>query len=139
VLGPLLRLSACGPLVMRAQSGGAAWRRQGETFTVWLGLVNGVAPLARADEHATRLNVRPYGAGLLTRDWTASDLALVAAATGSILFDGLSQTQIWFDFFGAPPLFAAAAQILLFPCPSPRSVRRARSLPCVRRAGCGCA
>ena len=29
---------------------------------------------------------------------------LVALGVGSILFDGLSQTQIWFDLFGAPGL-----------------------------------
>jgi hypothetical protein len=113
-LAIVLLIYTAWTLLMMAQFGRDTWRRQGETFTVWFGLVNRVAPLARVDEHATRLYVRPYGAGLLTGDWRTSDLALVAAATGSILFDGLSQTQIWFDFFGAPPLFAETAQMLLF-------------------------
>jgi hypothetical protein len=34
--------------------------------------------------------------------WTRSDVTLIALGVGSILFDGLSQTQIFFDLFGAP-------------------------------------
>ena len=38
----------------------------------------------------------------------------MAVATASILFDGLSQTQFWFDIVGVPALPAATVQLLLF-------------------------
>ena len=33
-----------------------------------------------------------------------ADVVIIALGVGSILFDGLSQTQIWFDLFGLPSL-----------------------------------
>jgi hypothetical protein len=39
---------------------------------------------------------------LLEPGWTVPDVALVGLGIGSILFDGLSQTQPFFDMFGAP-------------------------------------
>ena len=38
------------------------------------------------------------------RPWDASLVTLVAIATGAILFDGLSQTQAYFDLFAIPDL-----------------------------------
>ncbi len=49
-----------------------------------------------------RVRRRPFVSGLLERGWTTSDAILIALGVGSILFDGLSQTQVWFDLFGAP-------------------------------------
>jgi hypothetical protein len=101
-------------LLMMAQFGRDTWRRRGEAFTVWFGTLNRVAPLAPADEHATVLRRRPLGTGLLEGEWGTTDLALVAVGTASILFDGLSQTQPWFDLFGVPSLAAGTVQLLLF-------------------------
>jgi hypothetical protein len=42
--------------------------------------------------------------GLLEPGWKVADVVLIALAVGSILFDGLSQTEIWFGAFGLPPL-----------------------------------
>jgi hypothetical protein len=39
---------------------------------------------------------------------------LIALGTGSILFDGLSQTTPWFEIFGAPPPVGETIQLLGF-------------------------
>lgn len=88
-------------VAMMAQFGKTAWRRDGETFSVWFGVLNRLAPFALADEEG-RVRRRPYASGLLEPGWTYADIALIAIGTGSILFDGLSQTTAWFSVFGAP-------------------------------------
>jgi hypothetical protein len=88
-------------LAMMAQFGRDTWRANGETFTVWFRLLGRLAPYGLADEDG-RVFRRPFVSGLLEPGWSTSDAALVALGVGSILFDGLSQTQIWFDLFGAP-------------------------------------
>src|SRR4030095_9231793 len=45
---------------------------------------------------------RTLGSGLLEPGWSAADVTLVAFGVSSIIFDGLSQTQQFFDLFGAP-------------------------------------
>ena len=88
-------------LAMMAQFGRDAWRANGEVFSVWFRLLNRLAPIGLADE-AGRVRRRPFASGLLEGGWTRADVVLVAFATGSILFDGLSQTTPWFEVFGAP-------------------------------------
>jgi hypothetical protein len=90
-------------LLMMAQFGRDAWRSSGETFSVWFGLLGRVAPLALDGDG--RLRRRGLGAGLLEPGWSVEDAVMVALGTGSILFDGLSQTQIWFDLLGRPATF----------------------------------
>ncbi len=86
-----------------------AWRA-GETFTVWFGLLGRVAPLALTDVRGEApLRRRGFAVGVLEPGWSAADLALVGLGVGSILFDGLSQTQIFFDIFGAPAPLAMTA------------------------------
>jgi hypothetical protein len=98
-------------LAMMAQFGRETWRSHGETFTVWFRLLGRLAPFSLADEEG-RVRRRSFGSGLLEPGWTWADLTLVALGVGSILFDGLSQTQIFFDFFGVPGILGAT--ILLF-------------------------
>jgi hypothetical protein len=90
-------------LAMMAQFGRDEWRSRGETFTVWFRLLGRLAPFALVDETG-RIRRRSFASGLLEPGWTWADVSLVALGVGSILFDGLSQTQIFFDLFGAPPL-----------------------------------
>jgi hypothetical protein len=50
----------------------------------------------------------------VTGDWSTPKLVIVAIGVASILFDGLSQTQAWFDVFGFPALPIATLELLLF-------------------------
>jgi hypothetical protein len=88
-------------LAMMAQFGRDAWRANAEAFTVWFRLLGRLAPLGLADEDG-RVRRRPFAAGLLEANWTVAEVTIVALGVGSILFDGLSQTQIFFQLFGFP-------------------------------------
>jgi hypothetical protein len=88
-------------LAMMAQFGRDAWRSQGETFTVWFRLLGRLAWFRLVDEDG-RVTKRTFGSGLLEPGWSAADVTLVAFGVSSIIFDGLSQTQAFFDLFGAP-------------------------------------
>jgi hypothetical protein len=88
-------------LAMMAQFGRDEWRSQAEVFTVWFRLLGRIAPYALLDEDG-RVHRRNFANGLLEPGFTLADVTIVALAVGSILFDGLSQTQIWYDWFGLP-------------------------------------
>lgn len=88
-------------LAMMAQFGRDTWRRTGETFSVWFGLLGRVAPWALVPG-TDRVRRRPFASGLLDGGWATADLAIVGIGTGSILYDGLSQTNAWFDLVGRP-------------------------------------
>jgi hypothetical protein len=59
--------------------------------------------------HAVR---RPFAIGLFDAEWSTPRIVLVAFGTGSIMFDGLSQTVPFATIFGAPALFPKT--LLLF-------------------------
>jgi hypothetical protein len=102
-------------LLGMANFGRDVWSSNAETFTVWFGLLNRMAPFAPAPGDDPRLLIRrPFGAGLTSGDWTTARLVIVTIGVASILFDGLSQTQIWFDIFGFPALAIATLQLLVF-------------------------
>jgi hypothetical protein len=88
-------------LAMMAQFGRDEWRSHGETFTVWFRLLGRLAWFRLVDEEG-RVHRRTFGSGLLEPGWSAADVTLVAFGVSSIIFDGLSQTQQFFDQFGAP-------------------------------------
>ncbi len=102
-------------LAMMAQFGRDSWRRDGETFSVWFGLLGRLAPFGfggdPADDRVTR---RPFASGLLLAESQVEDLVLIGTGTASILFDGLSQTQPWFEVFGAPGVPIKTLQLLGF-------------------------
>jgi hypothetical protein len=100
-------------LAMMAQFGRDTWRANAEVFTVWFRLLGRLAPFALADEDG-RIRRRPFLQGLLEPGWTMADVVLIALGVGSILFDGLSQTQIWFDLFGLPSLPSETALLVGF-------------------------
>lgn len=102
-------------LAMMAQFGRDAWRANGETFSVWFGLLGRLAPLALVGRPSEcRVVRRPFASGLLLPGWRLEDLILIAAGTASILFDGLSQTQPWFEVFGAPAVPIKTLQLAGF-------------------------
>ena len=88
-------------LAMMAQFGRDDWRSRGETFTVWFRLLGRLAWFRLVDEEG-RVHRRTFGSGLLEPGWSATDVTLMAFGVSSIIFDGLSQTQQFFDLFGAP-------------------------------------
>jgi hypothetical protein len=102
-------------LIGMAQFGRDTWRANGEVFTVWYGLLGRIAPFALAGSpESGKVRRRPYGAGLLARGWLAADAALAAIAVVSVLYDGLSQTQPWFDLVGLPGLVGSTLILALF-------------------------
>jgi hypothetical protein len=100
-------------LAMMAQFGRDTWRANGEMFSVWFRMLNRLAPYGLADEEG-RVRRRPFASGLLERGWTRADIVLIAFATGSILFDGLSQTTPWYEVFGAPAAPILTLQLVGF-------------------------
>jgi hypothetical protein len=102
-------------LAMMAQFGRDEWRRDGETFSVWFGILGRLAPFALVGDSAGgRVARRSFASGLLLPGWTRADLILIGIGTASILFDGLSQTQPWFEVFGAPDVPIKTLQLLGF-------------------------
>jgi hypothetical protein len=100
-------------LAMMAQFGRDTWRANAEIFTVWFRLLGRIAPYARTDEDG-RVRRRPFFSGLLEPGWSLEDVVIVALGVGSILYDGLSQTQIFFTTFGLPSLPAQTAIMAAF-------------------------
>ena len=92
-------------LLGMAQFGRDTWRANGEVFTAWFGLLGRIAPFAiAASPDEGRVRRRPFGSGLLEAGWSTSDVALVALGVVAVLYDGISQTQPWFDLVGLPGL-----------------------------------
>jgi hypothetical protein len=100
-------------LAMMAQFGRDAWRSNAEIFTVWFRLLGRLAPFALVDETG-RVRRRAFASGLLESGWRMSDVMMIGLGVGSILFDGLSQTQIWFDLFGFPQLVTETVLLVGF-------------------------
>ncbi len=104
-------------LALMAQFGRDAWRAEGETFTVWFRTLNLLAPygtVAGGSPHevdVARVVRRPFAAGLLEAAWTTPRIVLVAVGTGSIIFDGISQTAAFATVFGNPT-FGAQSLLL---------------------------
>lgn len=91
-------------LAFMAQFGRDTWRAKGETFSVWFGTLGRLAPFGPAQRPDDAVVRRRFASGLVDADWSPARLALVAVGTGSIIFDGLSQTKAFFDTFGVPGL-----------------------------------
>jgi hypothetical protein len=83
--------------------GSARWRAHGEVFSIWLGLLGRLAPWGlEGPASEGRVRRRPFGSALGRSRWTVSLLVVVALATGSVIWDGLSQTQPYYDLVGDP-------------------------------------
>jgi hypothetical protein len=110
-------------LVAMAQFGRDTWQRNGEVFSVWFAAIGRLAPRALpvgtvdrdqdgSEARPDRVRARRFASGLLEPGGDAAMLVLVAVATAGILFDGLSQTQVFFDAFGVPSLIAKTLLLL---------------------------
>lgn len=86
--------------------GRTAWRSNVEVFSVWFNVLGRLAPFALAGEpEDNRVVRRPFASGLFSSRWTRPELVLVTLGAGSIIFDGFSQTRLYFDLFGRIDLF----------------------------------
>lgn len=101
-------------LLAMAQWGRDVWLARGEVFSVWFGLLGRLAPWVLDDAAAGRVRRQPFGTGLARGEWSLPLVVLVAVATGSILYDGLSQTELWFDLFGLPSTGQATLLLIAF-------------------------
>jgi hypothetical protein len=100
-------------LAMMAQFGRDTWRANGETFSVWFGLLGRLAPFG-LDPATGGVRRRSFATGLLEGGWTMLDIVIIGVGIASILFDGLSQTTPWFTIFGAPDVPIKTLQLLGF-------------------------
>ncbi|MDQ3447836.1 MAG: hypothetical protein M3432_01490 [Chloroflexota bacterium] len=92
-------------LAAMAQFGKDSWRAQGETFSVWFRLLGRLAPVASdGTPDSGRVRHQGFGAGLSTSAWSTGQLVMVAMGTAAIIYDGFSQTKIFFDLVGVPDL-----------------------------------
>jgi hypothetical protein len=77
------------------------WRRHGEVFSVWFGLLGRLAPYGlEGPPRSGRLRRRGFGSALQREPWSTSLLVVLALATGSVIWDGISQTQPYLDLTG---------------------------------------
>lgn len=102
-------------LAAMANFGRDVWSGQGETFSVWFGTLNRLAPFGLdGDPDDRRIRRRPFASGLLEGGWSPAHVVLLAVGTASILYDGLSQTGPWFNVFGLPQIGPATIELLGF-------------------------
>lgn len=95
--------------------GREVWRSQAETFSVWFELLGRLAPLALdGPPSACRIRIRGYARGLIGAVWTTPEVAFVALAVAGVIFDGLSQTNVWFQTFGAASVASTTIQLAVF-------------------------
>jgi hypothetical protein len=114
-LGLVLVAYTVVTLAGMAQYGRDAWRSRAEVFGVWFGVLARLAPVGLVGPpEAGRVTRRPLGTGLLRATWTPALVALVAVGTGSIIYDGLSQTKAFFDVFGVLSLAGSSLVLALF-------------------------
>jgi hypothetical protein len=101
--------------VAMAWFGRDRWREHGELFSVWFSLLGRLAPYGvegRSDEG--RLRRRGFGSALASSYWSTSLLVVVALAVGSVIWDGISQTQPYYDVVGETSLAVDTLLLLTF-------------------------
>jgi hypothetical protein len=102
-------------LIGMAQFGRDAWRARAEVFSVWFGLLGRIAPIAlAAAPEAGLVRRRSFGAGLLEPGWGRADVALATLAVSGVLYDGLSQTQLWYDTVGLAGIQGGTVSLAIF-------------------------
>ncbi len=91
------------------------WREAGEVFGVWFGLLGRLAPygIVGRPEHG-RIQRRGFGSALTRATWTPSLLTVVAIATGSVIWDGISQTQPFYELVGDAHVVTQTAMLFAF-------------------------
>ena len=57
---------------------------------------------------------RSFGAGLVEPGWARADVALATLAVAGVLYDGLSQTQLWYDTVGLTGITGGTLTLAVF-------------------------
>jgi hypothetical protein len=95
--------------------GREAWRRQAEVFSVWFDVLGRLALFVRAGPSGSALVRRQhFPDGLLGAGWDRSLVTLVAVSVAAILYDGLSQTEPFYELFGLPAIAGSTLLLLGF-------------------------
>lgn len=91
------------------------WREHGEVFSVWFSLLGRLAPYGVEGLPADgRLRRRGFGSALASSPWPTSLLVVVAFAIGSVIWDGISQTQPYEDAVGETGVAVDTLLLLMF-------------------------
>jgi hypothetical protein len=91
------------------------WRQHAEVFSVWFGLLGRLALFVPAGPTGTGVVRRQhFPDGLLGHAWDRSLVTLVAVSVAAILYDGLSQTEPFYQLFGLPAIAGATLLLLGF-------------------------
>ena len=100
-LGVVLILYTVVTLGGMAWYGRDRWRAHGEVFSVWFGLLGRLAPYGLDGRpESGRVRRRGFGVALARSRWSISLLLVVTVGIGSVVWDGLSQTQPYYDLVG---------------------------------------
>jgi hypothetical protein len=99
------------------------WLRSGEIFSIAFGLFSRFAPVEAGDDgEGARLFLRPYAAGLLSRDAASPALTcFVLLLLATVTFDGVLETPswaalaAWFDPQGVEPAALATLGLIALP------------------------
>jgi hypothetical protein len=94
-LGILIMVYTLIQIAGMQRYGRRTWLENGEAFGVYLGLIAGIAPLARDPDG--RVVTRPFLAGLAQVLPRPGLLPLIMVALGSTTFDGFSRSRVWTD------------------------------------------
>ncbi len=114
-LGAVLVVYTLITLGGMAWYGKVRWRTHGEVFSVWFGLLGRLAPWGLVGRRVDGLMVRRgFGSALSSEPWSRSLLAVVAVGVGSVIWDGVGQTQVWYDLVGDPHVVIDTAILLGF-------------------------
>lgn len=109
---------ACAMLLYSALSwlamllfGRACWLRHGEVFAIVFGLLARFAPIQSAAPNGDKIwRLRPYAVGLLNQQAVnISGIFLVILMLASVSFDGVMETQPWYQLIAwLTPIFPAS-------------------------------
>jgi hypothetical protein len=104
-LGLVLVMYTVVTLAGMTWAGRDRWRERAEVFSVWFGLLGRLATHGLEGPASEGwLRRRGFGSALAGSPWSASLLAVVTVGAGSVIWDGVSQTQPYADLVGRPGL-----------------------------------
>ena len=89
------------------------WFRDGEVFSVMFGFIGNVAPFKISEDNYA-IVYEPYAKKLDGRIFTASTLGVASVLLAGATFDGIKETQFWYDNFSLITSFGILVVPFLF-------------------------